>query len=163
MNDRLKLVRAAEKMNQAEFSKALGIGQSTLAMMEVGKREITDRHIKAICAIFHVNEEWFRNGTGVMFIEDDSTVLAQLVKQYGLDDFSRRFIETFIKLPAPQRNVIKEFAYSLVGASETDCPADCDAFSEFDIDAEVDSYRRELEQEKRVAEKSPASGGIKEA
>ncbi len=72
MNDRLKEIRAHTGMTQADFAKALGIGQSTLAMMEVGKRDILDRHIKTICAIFGVDEHWLRTGEGEMFCEKPS-------------------------------------------------------------------------------------------
>ena len=56
MYNRIKKIRQSLKLNQAEFSKLLGMGQSTLGMLEVGKREILDRHIKTICSIFNVNE-----------------------------------------------------------------------------------------------------------
>lgn len=114
MCERLKLVRANFKMNQADFAKSLGIGQSTLAMMEVGKREISDRHIKAICAIFDINEEWLRSGIGEMFVEDDNFLLSSLSQQYGLDNLDRKIIETYIKLSDNQRNTIKSFVHNLV-------------------------------------------------
>lgn len=56
MSDRLKSIRSYLKMNQSDFSSALGIGQSTLAMMEVGKRSVSERHVKTICALFNINE-----------------------------------------------------------------------------------------------------------
>ena len=51
LKDRVKQVRKYRNMNQKEFSAALGIAQSTIGMMEVGKREILDRHIKTICSV----------------------------------------------------------------------------------------------------------------
>lgn len=54
-------------MNQKEFAEHLGLGQSTLAMIEVGKRTFNDRHIKIICSTFNVNEDWLRTGEGEMF------------------------------------------------------------------------------------------------
>ncbi|MEC1178627.1 helix-turn-helix transcriptional regulator [Metasolibacillus meyeri] len=67
MYSRIKEIRNALKMNQAEFARHLGLGQSTLAMIEVGKRTFSDKHIKVICATFNINEEWLRTGEGEMF------------------------------------------------------------------------------------------------
>lgn len=67
MYKRIKAIRNALKMNQKEFAKHLGLGQSTLAMIEVGKRTFSDKHVKVICATFNVNEEWLRTGKGEMF------------------------------------------------------------------------------------------------
>ncbi|WP_337982835.1 helix-turn-helix domain-containing protein [Lysinibacillus sp. C5.1] len=66
MNERLKEIRKSKNLSQAEFAKKLGFGHSTLAMMEIGKREILDRHIKTICSIFEIDEHWFRTGEGDM-------------------------------------------------------------------------------------------------
>ena len=106
MNERLKQIRAKKKMNQADFAKSLGIGQSTLAMMEVGKREISERHIKTICAIFGVNECWLRDGVGDMFTETNSTVISSLVDEYDLDPLEREVEKQFA--PFVERYTLQE-------------------------------------------------------
>lgn len=126
MYERLKMIRAERKMNQSEFSKALGIGQSTLAMMEVGKREITDRHIKTICAIFGVNEKWLRHGIGDMFIETEETIISSLATEYDLDSLDRKIIECYINMQAPQRMAIKSYLRSLF-----DTMLDDDTYSDY--------------------------------
>lgn len=107
-------------MNQADFSSALGIGQSTLAMMEVGKREISDRHIKTICAIFNVNEEWLRDGIGEMFVETDKSVISTLATEYDLDALDQKIVECYLNLGTLQRKVIKDYLRSLVDAVLSD-------------------------------------------
>lgn len=64
LNERLVKIRKDLGMNQKEFAESLAIGQSTLAMIEVGKRALNDRHIKLICSIYNVNEKWLRTGEG---------------------------------------------------------------------------------------------------
>lgn len=76
LEERLKNLRNALNMNQKDFAQSLGLGQSTWAMIEVGKRELNDRHIKLICSIHNVNENWLRTGNGEMFTQlsqDDET------------------------------------------------------------------------------------------
>lgn len=68
MYKRIKELRGVLELSQIEFSKRLGLSQSSLAMIEVGKRTFSDKHIKLICSEFHVNEEWLRTGKGEMFL-----------------------------------------------------------------------------------------------
>lgn len=138
MYERLKQLREEKGYSQSEFAKLLGMGQSTLAMMEVGKREILDRHVKTICSIFGINEEWFRYGTGEKF----RNILSQLSAEYHLDDLDRRIIESYLQLGDMQRKAMKEYLKSLVSAFSAETA------SESAIDEEVESYRRELRQEK---------------
>lgn len=57
MEERLKSLRSALNMNQKDFAQSLGLGQSTWAMIEIGKRELNDRHVKLICSIHNVNKK----------------------------------------------------------------------------------------------------------
>ncbi|MEA4854545.1 MAG: helix-turn-helix transcriptional regulator [Christensenella sp.] len=68
MYQRIKKIRNVLHLNQMEFSKRLGMSQSSLAMIEVGKRKFSEKHIKVICSEFHVNEKWLRAGEGEMFL-----------------------------------------------------------------------------------------------
>lgn len=67
MYERIKEIRKVLNLNQAEFAEKIGLGQSTLGMIEVGKRTFNDKHIKLICSTFNVNENWLRTGNGNMF------------------------------------------------------------------------------------------------
>lgn len=67
MYHRLKEVRKRLGMNQVDFSKRLGLSQSTLAMLEVGKRSFNDKHVKLVCSTYGVSEHWLRTGEGEMF------------------------------------------------------------------------------------------------
>jgi len=66
---RIKRIRNILNISQNEFAKRLGISQSTLAMIEVNKRNFSDKHIKLICSEFNVNERWLRTGEGEVFNE----------------------------------------------------------------------------------------------
>ena len=113
MYNRIKKIRQSLKLNQAEFSKLLGMGQSTLGMLEVGKREILDRHIKTICSIFNVNETWLRTGIGEMFIEPDGSAIEQLAKTYNLDKFDQQLLLTYLELPKSDRAILKKYILNL--------------------------------------------------
>lgn len=156
INDRLKQIRCEKGMNQKDFAKLLGIGQSTLAMMEVGKRNISERHLKTICSICNINEQWLRTGKGEMLVQSDDSFLTELCKEYGLDDMDRLIIKSFMKLPDDSRKAIKNLIHNIV--EEALAEHSITATEDIDIEKEVDEYRQELESQKK--EKISSASGI---
>lgn len=114
MNERVKEIRKYMNLNQTEFAKLLGIGQSTLAMMEVSKRDISDRHIKAICAICGVNETWLRTGVGDMLEDTEEDFLTELSAKYHLDPFQQSLVRAVYEMSPEQRKAILVIARKLV-------------------------------------------------
>lgn len=122
MNERLKLVRAHEKMNQSQFAEALGIGQSTLAMMEVGKREILDRHIKMICCLFHVDEEWFRTGHcnhDDPFGDNKSSIITFSAAHPDMSDIDKALMEAYFSLSDVQKDAFLQYCLKVAEAYQT--------------------------------------------
>lgn len=169
IHDRLREIRTSKGLNQTKFAKSLGIGQSTLAMLEVGKREILDRHIKTICSIYNVNEIWLKTGKGEMFIENDSTIITELVAEYRLDAIDQKIIEHYVNLDEHAREVLKKevvsLAQEIVNLDETAATSEPDPSAkkvrglfisedflseDINVDAEVESYRKELEDMKKT-------------
>lgn len=64
--DRIKEVREASNLKQAEFAKQLGINQAHVSRLEAGAGTPSDPLIKLICSSFDVNEDWLRRGIGPM-------------------------------------------------------------------------------------------------
>lgn len=67
LTNRLKQLRKKLKINQTNFGKQLGLTQTAYSMIENGNNPLSDRHIKVICSVYNVNEDWLRTGTGEMF------------------------------------------------------------------------------------------------
>jgi transcriptional regulator with XRE-family HTH domain len=65
--DRLRLLRKKLGLNQGEFALKLGITQTALSMIEIGRSKLTEKNIKLISVTFNVNENWLRTGEGEMF------------------------------------------------------------------------------------------------
>lgn len=172
IGNRIRLIRKQAGLNQTEFGAKIGLKQTAIGLYENDQRGVADRTILLICEKFGINETWLRTGNGEMFVEDDNTLLDQLSKQYNLDDFSRRFIKTYIKLPEAQKKAVKDFAYAVFASETKDVEiASEPSFShnnrheltESEIDAECENYRHQLELEKREKEKSLASHDTKMA
>lgn len=70
MNTRIKELRKTLNLKQKEFGNIIGL-RSSMSEIEHGSAPVTERTIIAICSKFNVNEEWLRNGTGEMFVNED--------------------------------------------------------------------------------------------
>jgi len=112
MIERIKELRKKLNLTQGEFAEKIRLGHSTLGMMEVGKRDINDRHIKLICDTFNVNEEWLRTGDGEMFISkslDDEFYYN--LGYYGkkLTDIQKVIINEYLKVSPEAKEEITKF------------------------------------------------------
>ena len=67
INERIRTLRKALKLKQADFGKQIGLTQTSLSMIERGTNALTDKNIRLICTTFNVNEKWLRTGNGNMF------------------------------------------------------------------------------------------------
>ena len=113
VNERLKLLRLALKLNQEEFGKKVGVSNTAISKLEKSERNVTDQMIISICREFNVNEEWFRTGEGKMFIElpeedeffkaaaqiskaNDKLIMQALIEYWKLDDNGKKLLKDFI-------------------------------------------------------------------
>lgn len=113
MNERLKIIRKNLNMTLEEFGKKLGVKNNTISSIETGKNALTDQMIKSVCAIYKVNEDWLRNGTGEMFINDDS-LLDSVKQEYDFDDIEINFIKSYSMLNKSEQAVFRKFLKNYV-------------------------------------------------
>jgi transcriptional regulator with XRE-family HTH domain len=102
--DRMRLIRRELNLNQSEFAKRIGLTQTTLSMIEIGKSRLTDKNIKLICVTFNVDEGWLRTGKGKMF--------------GPFSPYEKELITIFRKLTADTQAFILEMAESLLKKQE---------------------------------------------
>lgn len=114
MNTRIKILREMLKLSQTEFAEALNLKRNSISLIEVGKRNPSDRTISDMCEKFNVSEIWLREGTGDIFIKTPSSTMEQLKKEFNLDDFSSSFVYEYLKLDVDTRNTVQEFFYNVL-------------------------------------------------
>ena len=102
--DRIRLVRKTLGLKQGDFASRLGLTQTALSMIELGKTALTDKNIKLICATFAVDEQWLRNGTGEMF--------------GPASPYEKELLAVFGKLTADTQEFILEMAQNLLKRQE---------------------------------------------
>lgn len=145
MNTRIKEVREAKGLSQAVFAEMLNLKRNSISLIEVGKRNPSDRTIVDICNTFNVSEEWLRTGEGEMFVETPSSTMDQLKKEFNLDDFSYNLVYQYLKLDADQRQAVRDFFYNVVESGSMD----------EDLFGDVPKTPEELEKEFPPVEEKP--------
>ena len=69
MRERLRLIRKELGLTQEALAQKLGIGKSTLSMIETGRASLSERNKNIIVQELNVNPEWLETGQGQMFFE----------------------------------------------------------------------------------------------
>jgi transcriptional regulator with XRE-family HTH domain len=98
--DRIRLIRRTLGLKQGEFALRIGLTQTALSMIELGKTSLTDKNIKLICATFAVDEDWLRTGKGEMF--------------GAQSPYEKELLETFGKLTPDTQEFILDMAKNLL-------------------------------------------------
>ncbi len=98
MNERIKEIRTAKGLTQAEFARALGLKRNSIAMYESSGRIPSEAVIVSICRTFSISENWLRNGVGEMYAETADTVFEQLAAEYGLGPAGKMVVQIALKV-----------------------------------------------------------------
>lgn len=67
MNERIKEIREYYSLSQKEFGERIELKQNSVAVVERGKRNLSERSINLICKEFSINKTWLLTGEGEMF------------------------------------------------------------------------------------------------
>ena len=159
MNERIKQIRRELGLTQTEFAERIGLKQNSIALIESGKRNISDQAVLSICREYGVNEEWLRTGTGEKMTPDASDELEALVKTYDLSNADQVLIEKYVNLKAGSRETIINFITDVVAALDGVADPNSKAFPESDIYAGIPDTPEELEQKFPPLERSDKTEG----
>ncbi len=117
MNERLKKLRKELGLTMESFGHRIGVGKTTISMIETGKSSLTDRNISTICKEWHVNESWLREGSGDMFItlsrDEKIAEFIGSVQFEAEDSFKKRLISVLASLTSEQWKLLEDFAIKL--------------------------------------------------
>lgn len=125
LNERIKQVRKACGLKQAEFADRIGVKPSTVTSYETGLRVPSDTVIFSICREFRVSETWLRTGAGEMFLPMDADEeLAQVLAEIKLSDDSvtKAIIKSYWRLDDAGKAVIRQLVDDLAQAVQDDGP-----------------------------------------
>lgn len=118
MNERIRLLRNALGLSRVAFGQKLGVSGDVINNLERGRVEIKEPMIKLIFTEYHVSEEWLRTGNGKMFIDDVSSTMQQLKKEYDLNSFDYELIAQYLQLTTDQRKTVCDYFRNVILASD---------------------------------------------
>ena len=115
---RVSEVRKHNKMNQTDFASSLTMGQSALAMIETGKRDLTEKNAKLICLTYNISYDWLMYGEGEMFlpaIDEEMNYVSALLEDVDnpLYDLIKAIMKTYLELDEKNKELFKNFIKSL--------------------------------------------------
>lgn len=116
MKDRIRKIRKASGLTQAEFGARIGIKGNTIGNYEIGLRTPSDAVIFSICREFNVNENWLRTGEGDPYKElPESTELGTYIGQILTteDEFIKKAIINYMQLDEKSKKIVRDFIRSL--------------------------------------------------
>lgn len=117
LGERIKKVRKELDLTQQGLGERIGIKQNSVALIESGKRNISDQAILSICREFGVNEEWLRTGEGEMMKAAPTNELDALAVKYNLQHKDYVLIEKLLKMPQSQRDGVYQFMRDVVAGA----------------------------------------------
>lgn len=109
INERVKELRKEMKLSQEQFGFAIGLTKSGISNIENGTRNVTEKHIKLICAEFNVKEQWLRTGEEPVFDNEDEFLIDQISKKHKLSEQDEEMLQNFFKLSPEQRYAINHY------------------------------------------------------
>ena len=184
INARIKNLRKALKLSQAEFGERIGLKQGAISRVEQEGVPVTEQNIKLICEKFNVRREWLTEGKGEMLQETEDSLFASFAERYHLDPAEQMLAKYLLRLTSEERQMVKQYILSMASAMQAapakqeeppffDSPSPSLAFTAEELDAyervkaakeketaafdaETDALHRQLDME-REAEKKGAS------
>lgn len=116
---RIKRIRMENELTQQAFADRISMKQNSIALIETGKRNISDPALLNICREFDVNEDWLRTGEGEMFVpisrDEEIAAFAGRVLKDESDTFKKRFIRMLAGLAEDEWELLERKALELVG------------------------------------------------
>ena len=117
MQSRIKEIRKANGLTQAEFAERLGVSVNNIINYENGRRSPSAAGIQNIVRTFNINETWLLTGEGEMTSpitreQEIASVTAQMF-QDGEDSFRYKLIKLVSQMAPEQIKACQEFIKKL--------------------------------------------------
>ena len=151
INSRIKALRKAKKLSQAELGEAIGLKQGAVSNLEKEGNTVTEQNIQMICQKFQVRRAWLVDGVGKMHDSLGDMLFSDFAKEHNLNPAEQALARTILLLsPEERQQVLKhvtQLVESVVAIREIIQSSQSKAQKDADIDTEVEAYRQELETE----------------
>lgn len=157
MKEQIREVREHFGLSMEKFGARIGIGKTSISLLESGKNNPSVQTVALICREFGVNEHWLRTGEGEMFEQTRETVLDRLAAEYSLDKEQVSVIENFLDLSPQERTLFLTQMRKVFGGPAAQPPRRVDVSG--DVAAAVVNVQDEVARYNAERADEAASGG----
>ena len=157
MKERIREVREHFGLSMEKFGARIGIGKTSISLLESGKNNPSVLTVALICREFGVSERWLRTGEGEMFEQTRETVLDRLAAEYSLDKEQVSVIENFLDLSPQERTLFLTQMRKVFGGPAAQPPRRVDVSG--DVAAAVVNVQDEVARYNAERADEAASGG----
>lgn len=98
-SEKLKLIRRANNLTQAEFAKTIGVSRVNLTNLELGKVKPTPVFINCLSMMYHIDKDWLTDDSNddLSVLNGSVNLVSQIMEKYqSLDDNYKKFVENQI-------------------------------------------------------------------
>lgn len=159
MNERIKQIRRELGLTQTEFAERIGLKQNSIALIESGKRNISDQAVLSICREYKINEEWLRTGNGEKKTIDSRNQINELATRYALSESDKIFIEKYVHLTPGTRDAVMAFIMDVAVSLSANSSHITNKYENMDSLKETMNVLHGIELQKKAEEKSSLSCG----
>ncbi|SDO99582.1 helix-turn-helix domain-containing protein [Selenomonas ruminantium] len=118
INARVKAIRKAKGLSQAEFGKAISLKQGGVSYIEQEGNTVTEQNVSLICQKFRVRREWLVDGEGEMFISGEPGIFAEFAREYKLTAQEQEVAKYLLSLSEAERGNIMGYLRNIAAAME---------------------------------------------
>ena len=124
MGDRIKEMREALDLTQADLADRVGVKRNTVSSWETLRRPPSTTSILFMCRELGVSRVWLEEGIGPMFIQKTkaqalSEWAGQLVSRGLRDDFVARLVKVVANLDSSELQTLSRIAHQLVDDNDS--------------------------------------------
>lgn len=99
-----------KKLSQEDFAKSLDLSRIAVALYESGDRTPSNKVLKNICQVYHIDIDWLLNGDGdIVYIDTITTLVDSLRATYKLDDLGASILKSYLDLDDDNKKVLEKF------------------------------------------------------
>ena len=98
-SEKIKLIRKANNLTQAEFANSIGISRGNLANIERGNVAATPIFINCVSLLYNIDKNWLIDDTNddLSFLNSSVNMQTLITEKYEqLDDKYKKFVENQI-------------------------------------------------------------------
>ncbi|WP_196606542.1 helix-turn-helix domain-containing protein [Pectinatus frisingensis] len=114
INQRIKFIRKAFKLNQTEFGEQIGLKRAMSSRLEKEGGTVVEQNRKIICDRFNISRHWLETGEGEMYISDTQTdIFDSLKEELNLSDVEEKILRGYFGLDEKSRKAVTDFIVNI--------------------------------------------------